>query len=148
MALANADAVIERVDYLLSEAWGALASDDREAIIAQALDELGMSLPESSPQRCYWIIERTKRHAIYRFVVTEAVRFRYKQIYLQQKFDNYFRLIQQADERFAEAMANDMAGTFPDDIIDGENFAKYGFMYNPAGFVYDQIGRDLTYVTD
>lgn len=145
MALANVDAIIERVNYLLSEAWTDLGADDKEFIIAQALDELGMSLPESSAQRCYWIIERTKRHAIYRFVVTEAERFRYKQIYLQQKFDNYFRLIQQADERFAEALENDMSGIFPDDIIDSEAFAKYGFMFNPAGFVYDQIGRDLTY---
>ena len=145
MALSSVDDVIERVNYLLSEAWTALDGTDQEFIVAQALDELNMSLPETSAQRCYWIIERTKRHAIYRFVVTEAERFRYKQIYLQQKFDNYFRLIQQADERFAEALENDISGIFPDDVIDGEAFAKYGFLFNPAGFVYDQIGRDLTY---
>lgn len=148
MALASVDAVLERVSALMGASWSGLSANDQEFIVAQALDELGMSLPESNSQRCYWIIERTKRHGIYQFVVTEAERFRYKQIYLQQKFDNYFRLIQQADERFAAAIANDISGIFPDDIVDGENFALYGFMYNPAGFVYDQIGRDLTYVSD
>jgi hypothetical protein len=148
MALANVDAVLERAEYLIGSTWANLSNDSKEAVVAQALDELGMTLPEDNSQRCYWIIERTKRHGLYQFVVTEAERFRYKQIYLQQKFDNYFRLITHADERLAEAIESDMSGIFPDDIVDGEMFALYGFMYNPAGFVYDQLGRDLTYVTD
>ena len=44
MALSSVDDVIERVNYLLSEAWTALAATDQEFIVAQALDELIASL--------------------------------------------------------------------------------------------------------
>lgn len=145
MALSTIDGIIEVVGPLIGAAWTDVSSNDQEVIAQYALDELGMTLPESNGMRCYWIIERAKRHAIYKIVVTEAERFRYKQIHLQQKFDNYFRLISHSDERFAEALENDVAGIFPLDVIDGELFAKYGFLYNPSGFVYDQLGRDLTY---
>lgn len=145
MALSNVDAVIEAVEPLIGAAWGDLTTTQQEQMVGHSLNELGMSLPETNTKRCYWIIERSKRHGLYSIVVLNAERFRYKQIHLQQKFDNYFRLITQADEAFAKAMENDISGIFPDDIVNGDAFAESGFFYNPAGFVYDQLGRDLTY---
>lgn len=145
MAINSVDEVIDQVTPLIGSVWSDFDSNQQEAMVQQALDELMMALPETHAKRCFWIIERTKRHGLYRVVVTQAERFRYKQIHLQQKFDNYFRLISQADEAFAEAMKNDISGIFPIDLVDAETFAANGFWVNPAGFVYDELGRDLTY---
>ena len=145
MALADATAVGDQVALLIGTVWGNLEPTEQAQLIQQALDELSFALPETHQKRCYWILERTKRHCLYYMVVSSAERFRYKQIHLHQKFDNYFRLISLADDAFAKAMENDIEGVFPIDLIDAELFAKNGFWVNPAGFVYDQVGRDLTY---
>ena len=145
MALNSKDGVIEQVESLIGSVCADFDSTQQEAIVQQALNELMMTLPEAHAKRCFWILERTKRHGLYQVVVTQAERFRYKQIHLQQKFDNYFRLISHADDVFAEAMKNDIAGIFPIELVDAEAFAANGFWVNPAGFVYDELGRDLTY---
>lgn len=147
MAIADMDTLLEQVRPLVGTAWDLVEEASREQAANQALDELGWSLPVTEPKRCYWTVERTKRHMLYTLLVQHAERFRYKQIHLQQRFDNYFRLISQADEALADAIENDMGGLFPLDM-DLAGFAENGFMYNPAGFVYDQLGRDLTYLSN
>lgn len=145
MAIANLDALLEQVEPLMGTAWTLVDLAGREQAAQQALDELGWALPVTDSRQGYWTIERTKRQMLYILLIQHAERFRYKQIHLQQRFDNYLRLITQADELFAKAIENDLSGLFPLDM-DLDQFAKYGFLYNPAGFVYDQLGRDLTYV--
>jgi len=83
---------------------------------------------------------------LYTLVIQQAHKFRYKQIHLQQRFDQYFKLISKLDEAFAKALEEDIS-LFPPTINLGE-FAEYINMYVPAGFVYDQLGQDLTYLTE
>lgn len=145
MAIADTEAQLLQTSLLVGTAWDQLSLENQTQAAAQALDELGWVLPVTAQKVSYWIIERTKRHALYILLVQHAERFRYKQIHLQQRFDNYFRLITQADIALAAAIEDDLAGLFPLDV-DMDAFSKYGFMQHPAGFVYDQLGRDLTYV--
>ncbi len=144
MAVANLDALLDIVPPLLGTAWALLTAENQEAAAEQALRELNWTLPETDSLKCYWIIERTKRQALYILLTQHAERFRYKQIHLQQRFDNYFRLITAADVAFAAAIEQDLSGLFAVNM-DMAMFAEQGFLYNPAGFVYDQLGRDLTY---
>lgn len=144
MAINNIDALLETVGPLMGTTWEQLTAENREASANQALMELGWSLPETDARKCYWIIERTKRYSLYVLLIQFASKFRYKQIHLQQKFENHLKLIQAADETYAKAMEEDITGMF-DVPADLESFANYGFLMNPAGFVYDSLGRDLTY---
>lgn len=145
MAIADIDALLEQTEPLMGTAWDLVTATGREQAAQQALDELGWDVPVTDSRASYWTIERTKRQMLYILLIQHAERFRYKQIHLQQRFDNYLRLITQADEIFAKAIEDDLSGLFPLDM-DLDQFAKYGFLYNPSGFVYDQLGRDLTYV--
>jgi len=145
MAIADADALKVKVGNLLGTAWSGLEADAQDEAVVMAMDELGFSFPTTTSKQSFWATERTKRHALYIVVVSQAERFKYKQINLQQKFDHYFKIIEKADKAFASAIENDVSGTFPIELTDGDDFAVYGFLMNPAGFVYDQLGRDLTY---
>jgi len=140
MAIADLDDLLDFVAPLMGTTWDQLTPAN------QALSELGWVLPESDDRKWYWILERTRRYSLYVLLIQFASKFRYKQIYLQQKFDNHLRMIEAMDAMFAKAMENDMSGIFDESMGDLENFSKYGFYMNPAGFVYDCLGRDLTYV--
>jgi len=111
-----------------------------EQSINQALAELNWALPMDDVQKEYWIIERSKRFVLYSLLFESAKKFRFKQIFLQQRFDNYFRLLQKMDDDLLAAIENnpdlfDVAG-FPSDKL---------FSYITTGFTYDGLGRDTTY---
>ncbi len=147
MAIADETELKARLAALMGVAWStSLSTEAQDAAISQAFDELGWVYPVSMARKAYWLVERCKRHALYITLTVQAERFQYKEIRLQHKFANYFKLISEADSAFALAMAEeaaliDVGGM---DEATSELFAK-GFFMNPAGFVYDQIGRDLTY---
>jgi len=130
----------------MGSAWSTLSADAQAAVIAQAGEELGWVFPILVSRKAYWMVERCKRHTLYTTLVLQAERFQYKQIKLQQKFDNYFKIISAMDAEFAKAMEEEPALMDISALDDAtsELLAK-GFMANPAGFVYDQIGQDVTY---
>lgn len=149
MAIADEVELKVRLTNLLGSAWDSnLTEDAQNGAIAQAFDELGWVYPISVSRKAYWLLERCKRHALYAILIVQAERFQYKQIKLQHKFDNYFKLISAADVAFAKAMEEE--DVLMDIGMDDEMSALFakGFFLNPAGFIYDQLGRDLTYVLD
>jgi len=146
MAIADTTELTARLAALMGSAWSTLSADAQAAVIAQAGEELGWVFPILVSRKAYWMVERCKRHTLYTTLVLQAERFQYKQIKLQQKFDNYFKIISAMDAEFAKAMEEEPALMDISALDDAtsELLAK-GFMANPAGFVYDQIGQDLTY---
>ena len=146
MAIADTTELTARLAALMGSAWSTLSADAQAAVIAQAGEELGWVFPILVSRKAYWMVERCKRHTLYTTLVLQAERFQYKQIKLQQKFDNYFKIISAMDAEFAQAMEEEPALMDISALDDAtsELLAK-GFMANPAGFVYDQIGQDLTY---
>ncbi len=145
MALSDLAALTSATGDLLGTAWSLAAAANQDAAANEALRELGWTLPESDVAKTYWMIERCKRQFLYLLLVQHAERFQYKTIHLQQRFANYFKLITIADKAFADALANDISGLFTTTLGNLDVVAKTGFLYNPAGFIYDQLGRDLTY---
>jgi len=146
MAIADTTELTARLAALMGSAWSTLSADAQAAVIAQAGEELGWVFPILVSRKAYWMVERCKRHTLYTTLVLQAERFQYKQIKLQQKFDNYFKIISAMDAEFAKAMEEEPALMDISALDDAtsELLAK-GFMANPAGFVYDQIGQDVTY---
>jgi len=146
MAIADTTELTARLAALMGSAWSTLSADAQAAVITQAGEELGWVFPILVSRKAYWMVERCKRHTLYTTLVLQAERFQYKQIKLQQKFDNYFKIISAMDAEFAQAMEEEPALMDISALDDAtsELLAK-GFMANPAGFVYDQIGQDVTY---
>lgn len=106
-----------------------------------ALGEMGLSLPLSNSKLEYWLLLRGKRHALDIIRTSSARKFKYKQINLDQRFHHFHTIIKDMDESFAYALETDaeLMG------MAGENAYKY-ISYVRPGFVYSNVGRDLTYV--
>ena len=103
--------------------------------------ETGFSLPSIENFRIHWIKERAKRACFYMLMIDNAPKVRYEQIYLQQKYDHYKRIIDDMDKAFAKAVK--------DHSIEFSGLTDIYKMFGstiPAGFSYDTItGEDTTY---
>lgn len=107
---------------------------------AQAQVEVGFTYPIPDGIDSYWALERIRRHAIYILMVESAHKFQYKQIHIEHRFKHYIQLIDKMDKEWAQAM--------------DDNPEKYGSTYSQfchfldAGFVYNALGTDITYLDD
>ena len=139
MSVTSKDDLIERAQLLMGSSVDLIPEDSLEQLAEQAIVDIGVSTyPITDPVLCKWAIERMRRHMTYLVMVTQAHSFKVKQLSLQQRFDNYLRLIDKMDKEFAEALENNPS-VFPTPV--SSNF----FMYWGPGFVYEQLGRDMTY---
>ena len=147
MSLQDTDELITAIEPTLGASFALLTDDGLEAAANAVVNELGVSLPISNQQLEYWMVERGKRHCLMILTIEAAHKFRYKNAHLQNRFQNYEKLISLMDKIFADAVdAN--PSLFPDMGIytsDGEAFMK---LIGP-GFVYeDGTGIELTYLDD
>lgn len=112
-----------------------------EDVLNQSLRELNWDLPVDDSFQEYWIIERSKRHALYALIFEAAKKFRFKQIFLQQRFENYFKLLEKMDKDFLDAIEAN-----PDlfDVPSGSTLA----FYITNGFSYDFMGNDISFNDD
>ena len=138
MSVTSVDNVIEQIENLMGASVSLVSDDGKEQSVTQTLTELGWTLPITDDFKSYWVIERTKRHFLYILMLEQAHKFRYKQIHLNQRFDHYIKMIEKADDDFQMAI-NDNPEKFP------TANTTWAADFIPAGFLYDQLGRDLTY---
>lgn len=141
MAIADQDELIEFTQNLMGDSSDKVSTAGFEQAAIQAEAELGWSFPLDDARKCYWLVERNRRHVIYVLMVESAHKFQYKQIHLEHRFKHYIQLVEKMDASFVQAL-EDNPELF--DMIEGgyENFADY---IRP-GFVYDSLGQDLTYL--
>ena len=132
---------------LLAEELKGLSSKFVTADYNNAVDaaerDTGWTLPVTTDFKVKWIIQRAKRH-LYSFRRDESAdKFKYKQVSLNQRFDNFFKLIKDMDEDFEKAQeeyAFEFAGV--------DALHTFGTKVD-AGFAYEpQTGRDFTYDED
>lgn len=142
MSIDTIDDLLDICANLMGESATLVSTDGQEQAANQALRELGWVIPQSDETKNYWIIERTKRHIMYVLLLEQAHKFRFKQIHLQQRFEHYIKMIDSMDETFKEFMELN-PNLFPLSNMEGSVLGDF----LDAGFVYDQLGRDLTYVT-
>ena len=135
----------ELVTRLTAEVKGLsakLVSTDYTNAIANAKDELGWALPNTDTYQLTWLRKRAKRHLV-EFLLTEsASKYKFEDANLQQKFDNFRRLLRDWDAEFAAEIE---ART---DIFSGvDSYQLFGTKID-AGFAYDIAGNDITYDDD
>ena len=104
-----------------------------------AATELGWPYPQTDPTRIYWLTKRAVRHACYILYIASAQAFKYKQVNLQHRFDHYDKLIKTMDNEWEIALSSQ-----PTIFSSTDSYKQFGTALN-AGFVYDGIGRDITY---
>ena len=135
--LDSTDAVILEVTPLIGALGTKVDSTAFEKAVEQALRELKWDFPVEGT-KAYWVIERTKRHVYWIFLSTSADKFRYKEIFLQHRFDQYYKLVQMMDKQFQDALENDT------DTFDSNVYSSL-IDYISTGFIYDDFGNDHTY---
>lgn len=137
----DVDTFKEQIVISLGDLSSRLSDAAVEFAAEQALDETGFDYPLAAGSVKYWSIQRAKRHAIDLLRTTSAYKFKYKQISLNQRFDHLDRMIDQMDESWREALASD-----PNLLSAGSGVSTTQMFgtYLGNGFIYDQMGRDLT----
>ena len=141
MAISDQEELIEIVKTLMGDSFDRVSDQGFISATTQAEMELGWSYPLADARKCFWLVERARRFTVYVLMVESAHKFQYKQIHLEHRFKHYIQLIEQMDAAFYKALED-----FPElfDQIDG-SYSDFAFYISP-GFVYDSLGRDLTYI--
>lgn len=133
----------ELIDLVQSEIKGlasVLVTDDYGNAVDAAERDTSWDMPQTDDFRIKWLIDRTKRHLFF-FLLSEAQpKFRFKAIYLQQKFEHYRIIVADMDKKFAaaqEEFALEFAGVSSNQVAGTKIDA--GFSSEPL------TGRDTTY---
>ncbi len=147
MAFEDSGELADFIYISLSSLKDIVDTDELEFAADTAIRELSIELPfDGTPSRLeYWCIERGKRHALDIVRINSAYKFKYKQINLQQRFEQIDKMIARIDDLFEKALQTDtalvdvMPSTF--DLIGPQ---AIGGDYIPSGFIYDSFGNDVT----
>ena len=136
----------ELIVLVTSEVKGLATSftaDDYTNALGTAKRETGFAVPNTNDTQIHWLVQRMKRHLFFFLCSENTVKFKIKQINLDQKFTHLRDLIKDMDKEFAEA-SNDM------DFISAGVNPSYLFGHKiDAGFSYDPVtGTDTTYTDD
>lgn len=137
MSILTQDDLIDLTTELMGGSSDRISISGYETAAGQTEKELTITYPIVDDMISYWAVERMRRHSIYILMVESAHKFQYKQIHLEHRFKHYIQLIEKMDQEWLEAMDDN-----PD--IFGSTYSDFSF-YLDTGFVYDALGRDITY---
>ena len=137
MAVQDLTDFTDQVSIELGGLASKVATDAFERCSDKTMEELQWSYPITDSFKSYWTIERGKRHLIQIFLIESAIKFKYKQIHLNQRFDHYLLLIKKMDEDFLQAIEENPE-VFPTPA-GGTSFP----VYIANTFTYDFLGRSL-----
>ena len=139
-AITTIDEFLEELSYKFGANKTALNDDGYLSAAKAAFRELGWSLPFDDDVKLYWALERATRHGIYTLAIEAAKDFQYKQIRLNQVFEQYMSIVKIMDELFAKAK-EEMPELFPSPVPVTEEFLRSWFTYIPNERDYDLLGR-------
>ncbi len=138
MSILTQDDLIDLSKELMGGSMDRVSMEGFETAASQVEKELTISYPITDDMVSYWAVERMRRHATYILMVEAAHKFQYKHIHLEHRFKHYIQLIEKMDQEWLEAMEDN-----PD--LFGSTYSDFSF-YLATGFVYDSLGRDITYL--
>jgi len=105
--------------------------------------DTGWATPYSGSFKEKWVLQRSKRHLFFYLQTASAVKFKYKQINLQQRFEHYRLIVDDLDKAFEKVLEEE-----PHEFAGVSAFELFGSKID-AGFASQaQTGRDLTYDED
>jgi len=113
---------------------------DYDNALEDAARDTGWGFPVSGDFKILWQKKRAKRHLFFYLLTESAIKFQYKQIKLDQRFEHFKELVEDMDAEFKiiqEEEAHEFAGV--------DSYNLFGTKID-AGFAYQgQTGRDITY---
>lgn len=132
------DEIIDALKVGRLKGLTSLFTDDELVEVVRTTErETGWPVPVTGDARITWFMRRATRHALYLLLVMNANKFKYKQINLNQRFEHYLKLIEMEDAAWLNA-------ELPTDTAE-DRIALFGHVAS-AGFAYDGLGRDITYM--
>jgi len=138
MSILTQDDLIDLTKELMGGSSDKVSIEGYETAAGQVEKELTITYPITDDMISYWAVERMRRHSTYILMVESAHKFQYKQIHLEHRFKHYIQLIEKMDQEWLGAMEDN-----PD--LFGSTYSDFSF-YLETGFVYDALGRDVTYL--
>ena len=134
------DEMITLVQQELKKLSSKFESDDFVNACSDAANETGWTFPVTGSFKIHWQKRRVKRHLFFMLLGEAAPLVKANQLNMQQRFDNFYKIVQKMDEDFKEAMEEN-----PEEFADVDPIHLLGVKFD-AGFKYEsQTGRDLTY---
>lgn len=114
--------------------------DDYKNALADAGRETGWTTDSVADDfRIHWLKSRVKRHLLSYLYTESAHKFKFKQINLQHRFEQYRKIVRDMDREFREAKKE-----HPEKFTGADTWDLFGHKIDP-GFTYDEVGRDRTY---
>lgn len=141
MPINNTDDFLDGIKLRMGGNADNVSEEGLTVAIETALDELGWTIPVVHPLKVFWAYQRAVRHAVYILMVESAHKFRYKEIFLQNRFSHYKSMIDDMDKSFKEAK-DENPELFPDSIyMDDETIAASLSYYIQNTGETDSLGR-------
>jgi hypothetical protein len=131
--------------YLIQSVKGTrtkIDNDDIENAVNDATAELGWSLPVTSDFQTFWMKRRSLYHLLFFLYVESAHKFKFEGINLQNRFQNYHKMLERMDQQFENAMQAD-----PAQFAGVNKIHTLGTKID-SGFSYGQYGHETTYSDD
>ncbi len=141
MPINSTDDFIEGIKLRMGGNAVNLTEDGLGVAAETALNELGWSIPVDHPLKIFWAYQRGVRHSVFILMVESAHKFRYKEIFLQNRFAHYKAMIDDMDKAF-EKVKEDNPELFPDSIyMDDDTITSSLSFYIPNISQFDGLGR-------
>lgn len=141
MPISSKDDFIEGIGLRMGGNSANLTPDGFDVAADTALNELGWSVPIDHPLKVFWAYQRGVRHSVYILMIESAHKFRYKEIFLQNRFSHYKAMIDDMDKAFEKAK-EDNPELFSDSVyIDSDSIASSLSFYIPNLGDFDTLGR-------
>ena len=138
--LASIDAIVENLKLKFGVTADSLTSEAYEDAAGSALRELGWSVPIGHPLKEHWTLERATRHSVFILMIESARKFRYKQIHLQNRFEQYNKILEMMDAQFETAKKNDPELFSNSVFVDSDTLCGW-ITYIPNAREYNSLGK-------
>lgn len=141
MPISNIDDLIEGIQLRMGGNAENVTEDGLNVAAETALSELGWTIPVVHPLKIFWTYHRAVRHSTHILMIESAHKFRYKEIFLQNRFSHYKSLIDDMDKAFERAK-DENPDLFMDSVyIDDATITSSLSYYIPNVSDYDNLGR-------
>lgn len=136
--MASQEDIILLVKTQMSSSASLVSEEGYESAVNSAVSELGFAITDGNPTRILWLVKRAVRHSLFILWVASAQKFKYKNINLQNRFEQYSKLIEFMDNEFSSALQSE-----PQVFASVDSYKIFGTIVR-AGFCYDSVGRELS----
>ena len=141
--ISDIDALVEGFVSKFGKNSSNLSEDLQIAACNTAMSELGWAFPLAHHLKEFWAVNRAVRHGLAILQIESAHKFRYKEIFLQNRFSHYTQLIDKMDKDFEKAKEENPTLFLYSTYIDTETLSLSMTYYIRNERDYDDLGRPL-----